>query len=223
MNSCVGCRHYLVTYSQADESKFSIRESFGNMLEAEFNAGTRVIKVDYWACYREEQQNDVSHYHCALKLTGFKKCLSVKSRIAEKHGIQFNFVDKNNFYLSAYIYVCKSDQEVAHSENYPPRLLTAASQKAKKSFAGLYAACATKRKSTQGKSSCAVVKKQNGLTNLDLAEFIRERGIRRYTEVLGIAEEQRTAGEMGIAELVFKRNEKILRELVTKTWQIESS
>ena len=52
INTCVGRRQYLVTYSQADESKFSTREIFGKMLEAEFNAGTRAAKVDYWVCSR---------------------------------------------------------------------------------------------------------------------------------------------------------------------------
>ena len=163
MNPCVGRRQYLVTYSQADESKFSTRESFGKMLEAEFNAGTSVVKVDYWACSREEHQNDGFHYHCALKLTGCKKWLSVKNRIAEKHGIQVNFSDKHNFYLSAYRYVCKSDQEVAHSENHPPGLLTAASPKTKKSIAGFRAVCTTKMKSREGESSCAVAKKRKSL------------------------------------------------------------
>ena len=48
-------------------------------------------------------------------------------------------------------------------------------------------------------------------------------GVRNYTELLAIAKEQRTAGQTDIAKFVFKRNEKILRELVTKTWQMESS
>ena len=43
MNPCVGRRKYLVTYSQADESKFSTRESFGKMLEAKSNADTSVV------------------------------------------------------------------------------------------------------------------------------------------------------------------------------------
>ena len=51
---------------------------------------------------------------------------------------------------------------------------------------------------TEGESSCGVVKKQKSLNNLDLAEFIRERGIRSY------AEEQRAAGQINIAEFVFK-------------------
>ena len=145
------------------------------------------------------------------------------SNYNERTITQVNFSGKHNFYLSAYRYVCKSDQEVPHSENHLPRLLTAASPKTKKSVAGFRAACATKRKSTEGESSCAVAKKRKSLTNLDLAEFIRDRGIKSYTELLAIAEDQRTAGQMDITEFVFKRNEKIFREIVTKTWQMESA
>ena len=107
MNPCVGRRQYLVTYSQADESKFFIQKSCGKMLEAEFNASISVVKMDYWACSREEYHNNEFHYHCALKLTGCKKWLSVKNRITEKHDIQINFSDKHNFYLSANRYSVK--------------------------------------------------------------------------------------------------------------------
>ena len=34
-----GRRQYLITYSQADLQRFPTRESFGNMVENEFNAG----------------------------------------------------------------------------------------------------------------------------------------------------------------------------------------
>ena len=57
-NPRVGRRQYLVTYSQADASTFSTRESFWEMLEAEFNVGTSVVKVDYSTCSREEHQNE---------------------------------------------------------------------------------------------------------------------------------------------------------------------
>ena len=58
MNPRVDRRQYLVTYIKAKESKFSTRESFGKILEAEFNAGTSVVKVGCWACSRQEHQND---------------------------------------------------------------------------------------------------------------------------------------------------------------------
>ena len=95
-----------------------------------------------------------------MQLTVFKKQLSVKNRIAEKHDIQVNFSDKDNLYLSAYSYFYKSDQEVAHSKKHPPGLLTAASPKAKKSVEGFHAACDQKRKSTEGESSRVLGKKQ---------------------------------------------------------------
>ena len=95
-----------------------------------------------------------------MQLTVFKKQLSVKNRIAEKHDIQVNFSDKDNLYLSAYSYFYKSDQEVAHSKKHPPGLLRAASPKAKKSVEGFHAACDQKRKSTEGESSRVLGKKQ---------------------------------------------------------------
>ena len=102
--------------------------------------------------------------------------------------------------------------------------MTAASPKTKKSIAGFHAAaCAIKKKSTEGESSCGVARKRESLTNLNLVEFIREGGTKSYTELPAIAEERRTVGQMAIAEFVFKRNEKILHELVTKTWQMESA
>ena len=99
-----------------------------------------------------------------------------------------------------------------------PGLLTTAYPKIKKSVAGFRTSCTTKRNSTEGESYRGILKKPKSYTNLDLPEFIRERGIKSYTDLLAIAEEQRTAGQMDIPEFVFKQNEKILRELVTKTW-----
>ena len=78
-----------------------------------------------------------------------------------------------------------------------------------------------KWKSTDGEHFRAVAKKRESMTNLDLAEFIQERGIKSYTDFLAITEERRTVGQMDIAELVFKQNKKVLHELVTKTWQME--
>ena len=104
--------------------------------------------------------------------------------------------------------------------------MTVVSPKTKKSVEGFRAACAKKRKSTDGvcsKSSRVVAKKRKNLTNLDIVEFVRERGTTSYTELLAIAEERRTAGQMDIAEFAFRRNEKTPRELVTKTWQMESA
>ena len=81
---------------------------------------------------------------------------------------------------------------------------------------------ATKRKFTKGEHSCYFAKEQKSFRNLDLAELIQERVISSCTELLAIAEEQRTVGQMKIAQFVIKGNEKIFREIVTKTWKMES-
>ena len=42
--------------------------------------------------------------------------------------------------------------------------------------------------------------------------------MKSYTEPFAIAEERRTAGQVDIAQFVFERNAKTVRELETKTW-----
>ena len=140
------------------------------MLEGEFNAGTIAVKVGYWACSREENQNDDFHYNCALK--AFESYLSKSEKV------------------NCRISCCLCHKKKVHRRR-------------------IFLWFAKKRKS---------------LSNLDLAEFIREGGIKSYTEFLAIDDKRRTAVQMHVADFVFKRNEKkILREFVTKTWQIEEA
>ena len=55
-------RTYLVTYSQADLVKFPSRQSFGEAVEAAFNAGSGKVGVNYWACCKENHETDVSEF-----------------------------------------------------------------------------------------------------------------------------------------------------------------
>jgi len=221
----VGRRQYLVTYSQADEKIFPTRQSFGDMVSREFNVGPSAAKVDYWACCREEHQQRGFHYHCSIKLTGCKKWVSVRNRIALTHGIQINFSDSHDFYLSAYRYVCKQDQQVTHSTNHPEGLLSANSPKTKKSIAGFRASCAAKKNSNSESTEASAPKKpcKGGLKNFEVSEFIRERGIKSYLELLAVTEERRTAGQMDFANFLFSRSEKFIRELISKTWQMSTA
>ena len=99
-NARIGRRQYLVTYSKADSQKFPMRESFGKMLEDEFNSGNGKVKVEHWVCCKESHEQNGFHYHCALKLTGVKKWLSVKNNIQRKHDIVTNFSDSHNYRLT---------------------------------------------------------------------------------------------------------------------------
>ena len=77
-NTCNSGRTYFVTYSQVDLNKFPTRQSFGEMLEEQFNAGSGKAQVSHWACCLEEHQDKGLHYHVSLKLTAPKKWLKIK-------------------------------------------------------------------------------------------------------------------------------------------------
>jgi hypothetical protein len=64
-------RTYLVTYSQADLSKFPTRESFGQQVVAYFNEGSGKVEVQHWACCLEPHEIISGlHYHLCVKLSG---------------------------------------------------------------------------------------------------------------------------------------------------------
>ena len=119
INSRCGRRTYLITYSQADLRKFPTRQSFGQMIEQHFNAGRAKAKVSHWACCLEGHEDGGLHYHLSLKLTAPKKWLKIKNAIIKEHDVTLNFSANNDYYILAYKYVCKADDEVFHSDGHP--------------------------------------------------------------------------------------------------------
>ena len=222
LNPLVGRRLYLVTYSQANLELFPTRESFGQMLQEEFNAGQGKVKVEYWACCKETHKDGGFHYHCSLKLSGCKKWKSVKTNVSKKYGVQLNFSGTHNFYLSAYRYICKEDTDVSHSSYHPKDLLTENSPKTKNAIRAYKAG--EKRSSDKSKQTSTnqgnKKQKQKRLSNMDVATFITENKISSYTELLAVAQSRRGAGQNDIAEYVFNRSEKHLRELIVKAHQM---
>ena len=80
-------RTYLVTYRQADLTKFPTPKSFGKCIKDHFNAGTGNVKVEHWACCQEDHEESGQHYHVALKLSGPKRWKTVKENITAQHGV----------------------------------------------------------------------------------------------------------------------------------------
>jgi len=124
LSPTVGKRQYLITYSQADLELFATCESFGTAVAEEFNAGLGKVKVDFWACCKEQHKDGGFHYHCSVKLTGSKKWIGVRNRLSLKYSIQVHFSDSHDFCPSSYRYVCKEDQDVFHSVDHPMGLLS---------------------------------------------------------------------------------------------------
>ena len=217
LNPRCGRRQYLIAYSQADEQRFPTRESFANIVVEEFNRGKSAVKASHWACCRELHQEGGFHDHCAVKLTGNKKWILVKARLTENHNIVVDFSDKHNFYISAYRYLCRQDNNVAHSQGHP-NLAKAKSPRTKKSIESNRAA-SEKRRSP---SACSVktAPKKNRLTNSELSDFIKEHNIKNYLELLAIAQIRKEEGETDIHEDVLSHQEKYVKELIKKTWDM---
>ena len=89
------------------------------MLVEHFNVGLGKAKVSHWAVCQEQHEDGGLHYHALLKLTGGKKWLKVKESINNDHGIMLNFSDNHNYHIAAYRYICKTGNQVYHSDGHP--------------------------------------------------------------------------------------------------------
>ncbi|CAB4020514.1 Hypothetical predicted protein [Paramuricea clavata] len=220
-----GRRQYLITYSQADISKFPTRESFGKMLENEFNAGSSQVKVSHWACCKEPHEENGFHYHCCLKQTGVKKWLSIKNAITKKHDIVVNFSDHNQ-YIYAYRYVCKTDKDVAHSDNHPD-LSEVGSPRTKASTVALREA-GRKRRSTNTNAEATASRergnqKRRHLSNLEVGDFIVANNITTVQQLFAKADARKQEGESDLANFLFSRTQKTIAELMSKSWLLKQA
>ena len=84
-----------------------------------FNAGSGKAKVSHCSHCQERPKDGGLRYHASLKLIGAKKWLKVKESITNDRGIMLNFSDSHNYYIAAYRYICKTDNQVYHSDSHP--------------------------------------------------------------------------------------------------------
>ena len=215
-------RTYLITYSQADLSKFPTRESFGQMVEEQFNAGTGSAKVNHWACCLEEHKDEGSHYHVSLKLTGCK-WLKVKNAITKQHKLTVNFSDNHDNYIAAYKYMCKTDDEVAHSNGHPD-LSDVGSPRTKKSTKA-YRQSRKRAHEVDEENTASPAKSKSAkprrLSNLDVSDFLVKHNIKGDTELFAIAKERKDEGQMDLANFILSKSSKYLNELIEKTWKMQ--
>lgn len=126
---------YLVTYSQADLTRFPKREDFAWLVVGLFNDSDAQGRVEYWACGREAHPNTSGfHYHLALKLTTVMRWNQVKTMLMEDHDVVVNFSGEHNMYPYAQRYAVKEDPDAVFSPNHPP-LAALGSPKTKKAVA----------------------------------------------------------------------------------------
>ena len=93
---------YLVTYSQADITKFPTRENFASAVVYAFSQLQGKGRVVQWCCCREKHKNGGEHYHLALKLDRNERWLSAKEFLLKEFGISVHFSNKHHNYFSAH-------------------------------------------------------------------------------------------------------------------------
>ena len=66
-------------------------------------------------------------------------------------------------------------------------------------------------------------KRKRELSNLEVADFIVEKGIKSETELLAIANEQKEEGKKHLADFVLSRTSKCLNGLIQQTWKMKGA
>ena len=111
---------YLITYSRACEDLCASREAFAEMVIEAFNFSNGIANLLHWVVCREPHEGGGHHYHMAVCLSANKRWGPAKRALAQR-GVNVHFQDRANIcnYVGAYIYVCKSDRDVVHSDPHP--------------------------------------------------------------------------------------------------------
>lgn len=227
-------RVFIITYSQADSSKFPTRQSFGMACVAACGGGSNVW---YFTATREPHQEGGFHYHvsilCARSVRWKKPWLYLRKLF----GIQVNVSTapiEREFYDGAYLYVTKWDTNYQHGhvlKKHPTHQecidadLNQRRRIAKKANVASAAAAKT-RKSTEveEKGKGKKLKKEKKIDRLDQVDFIIENNIKTDEELLDCVEtRRREMGDRKIALAFTSLNEKKRIELIKDAWKLYGS
>ena len=235
VNTGVGRRTYLITYSKANLEKFPTRQSFGEMIQKHFDDGPSKVKTEYWACCRENHKDGSEHYHVSLKLSGVKKWYMIKKNIIDKEGVVVHFSNKPSYYIASYKYVTKHDSDIVHSQNHPnlkdvsspsTKQCTLAYREKRRSLNASASSSSQPSAASCSQTSSKTPTKQykiKRLSNLEVSDFISENHISNSTELFAVANDRKVDGQRDLANFVLSRTTKALEELISNTYRLENS
>ena len=202
---------YLITYSRADENVCASRDAFANLVIDAFAFDRGAVRLLHWAVCQEAHEGGGLHYHMCISLSNNKRWGPVKRALAAR-GVNVHFQDRNDVYnyVGAYIYVCKSDRNVLHSNPHPD--LSNVTQ--------FRTACASAANRRGARNGNAVRQRSQKLTNLKVMQIIRNKGIRDDTSLLALAEENFNEGHTALMEFIANTPEVKYKALIAKTWKV---
>ena len=249
----VNRRVYLITYAKADLGKCPTRQSFAELLTRHFNAGKATSKVEYLAVCREKHLDGSDHYHSSLKMTGGKKWQGVKMCILREESINLNFKEDTAGYLKAYRYVIKDDQDVYLSDGHPKNLDSAKSPRTSKgmdtSRRKRMSSASSQRRllqspttSTPASDSASLSPTSSGdsasisttprskvpakvprFSNVNVSDMIFREKLKTVKELYVIANQRKEAGQNDLANFVLSRDDKVLTEIIRKTYLLKEA
>ena len=220
-NKLIGKRLYLATYSQANETRFPTRKSFGDYIVEKFNAGNGKVKVMHWVVCKESHEGEGFHYHCAFKMTGVKKWYA-PWRAMYTDGVTVSFSDSHNYYASAYYYCTKMDEYFYESPDHPdmteigsPRTSQCMKANRRKSM---------EKNEDSGSTSAKVPRQVNKkLKDIDVGDYVVKNNITTKTQLYAEASRRKEEGECDLQIYIYTHTEKHLLELIKKAWELSEA
>ena len=227
---------YLVTYSQADTSKFPMRKLFAEAVVLSFSRGM-TTSVVHWCCSQERHERSGVHYHLAIKLTKNQRWLPAKKFLQDKYGISVHFSNVHKNYYTAWRYVTKEDENYEQSEPHPdlsntgePSTTKAHDAIKKKSkyrertnstanFCGK-AVRASRPSNTENASQG---RKRRRLTSYDVSQIIITKKLPDRIALMAFANAQKREGKTELAEFIMNRTTKAINEIITNMWDMENA
>eukprot|EP00794_Sanderia_malayensis_P001981 gene1981-biopygen1803 len=221
-------RTYLLTYSQADLSKFLTRELFADAVIASFENEVTSRKskavIQKWVCGKElHPVTGGHHYQMAIKLSSQKRWKSAKNYLLSKYGASVHFSSHHDDYHSAYKYAAKEVKELIHSPLHP-KLEAIRSPRTQACTKAYRQRSRSKREADrQGKEEGDLKKKHRRLSNLEVSDFLIKNNIKRDIQLFALANERKSEGDSELAEFVLGRSEKSLKELISNSWKLKTA
>ena len=212
----------MVTYSQADITKFPTREQFARAVVNSFSTGT--ANVVQWVCCREEHNEKGQHYHLAIKLDRNQRWMKSKRYLQDEHGISVHYSNRHHNYYSAWLYVTKSDRDYLESNDHPdlrnlgvPRTDIASRSRR------LRTRPLENADDEESVGLAATQRKKKRLSKFEVSEIIVDRGLKSVSELQALAHEQKLNGKIDLAEFIFNHTPREIADLVNTAWEVENA
>lgn len=230
---------YLITYSQANTTKFPTRRSFAEAVVRSFSQ--RTARVVQWCCARENHQGSGVHYHVAIKLNKNQRWLPAKNFLKGTYGISVHFSNVHANYFTAWRYVTKEDTEYEQSETHPDlsNACEPTTMKALKTLRRQRKIRVRSQSPTPVKSSAESedvstpsnaekpiegrARKRRRLSSYEVSQIIVAKNLRDRTALMAFANVQKQEGKTDLAEFIVNRGTKVVNELISNAWDMENA